>query len=161
MIFDTAELGPRLGMSAPEFKLPDHSRVAHTLDQIMGESGLLLGFIGDIWQPTSVQRILWLQRHIAKFARLGTPAALMVRDQPNTLYGFRMSSPLPVPFPMLADVDGAMHAAYRMSFSPGLLLIDTDRTIRYKWLMPDDTLWPPVPEIVQAVQTLQTVSALQ
>lgn len=158
MIFDTFELGPRLGMYAPEFRLPDHSRAPHTLSNLMGESGLILGFIGDIWRPTSVQRILWLQRHVGKFARYGTPTALLVRDKPDTLYGFRMSSPLPVPFPMLADLDGGVHSTYRMNAAPGLLVLDTDYIIRAKWMMPDDTLWPPANEIVAALQTLGAVA---
>lgn len=154
-MYETFELGPVLYSQAPEFRLPDHEQKLNTLDDLMGDQGMLLGFIGDIWQPTSVRRILWLQRHVGKFAMLGAPVTLMVRDHPHTLYGFRMSSPLPVPFPMLADADGHIHEIYRMDRHPGILLIDKDKIIRHKWLMPEDNVWPKMPELVHAVQALQ------
>lgn len=155
-MYDTFELGPKLNTAAPDFSLPDHNQKICTLDEIMGPNGVMLGFIGDIWQAASVRRILWLQRHVGKFAHLGTPIALLVRDHAHTLYGFRMSSPLPVPFPLLADADGKIHRAYQMDRHPGLLLVDHDRMLRYKWLMPEDNIWPKMPELVEAVQTLQT-----
>lgn len=152
---DAYEHGPRLESKAIAFVLPDHNLVAHNLGQLMGSNGLLLGFIGDIWKPASVRRILWLQRHVGKFAMMGAPAALLVRDHAHTLYGFRASSPLPVPFPLLADVDGKVHKSYSMDQSPGLLLMNRDGVIRYKWLVSDETVWPPLSELTQAVQTLQ------
>lgn len=157
-MYDTLELGPVLNTTAPEFTLSDHTQQPHILSDLMGQNGLLLGFIGDIWQPASVRRILWLQRHVHKFSLMGTPVALMVRDYAHTLYGFQMSSPLPVPFPLLADVDGGVHELYRMARHPGLLLIDYKGIIRAKWLMPDDNVWPRVPELVQAVQQLQATA---
>ncbi len=155
MSYDTFELGPQLNTPAPDFKLPDHNQKPQTLADVLGEQGMLLGFIGDIWQPASVRRILWLQRHVAKLALMGAPVALMVRDHPHTLYGFRVSSPLPVPFPLLADVDGAVHVQYRMDRYPGLILLDHKPLIRQKWLMPEDNIWPKMQEIVEAVQALQ------
>lgn len=153
--FDAFELGPRLESKAVDFTLPDHNSIPTSLESLIGTNGLLLGFIGDIWQPASVRRILWLQKNVGKFAMMGTSAALLVRDHAHTLYGFRSSSPLPVPFPLLSDLDGAVHKSYIMDTAPGLLLIDAQRIIRFKWLMPDETVWPRVPELVQAVQTLQ------
>ncbi|HRL13185.1 MAG TPA: redoxin domain-containing protein [Aggregatilineales bacterium] len=154
-MFETFELGPILHTPASSFTLPDHTQSTFSLDELMGPNGVMLGFIGDIWQAASVRRILWLQRHVSKFAQMGTPIALLVRDHAHTLYGFRMSSPLPVPFPLLADVDGKVHRAYSMDRHPGLLLIDQQRMLRYKWLMPEDNIWPKMPELVEAVQALQ------
>ncbi len=156
VMYETIELGPILGSRAVDFTLPDHTQTPHSLSDLMGRNGLMLGFIGDIWQAASVRRILWLQRHVAKFSQIGTPIALLVRDHAHTLYGFRMSSPLPVPFPLLADVDGKVHRAYRMDRHPGLVLIDRNGILRYKWLMPEDNIWPKMPELVEAAQTLQT-----
>jgi peroxiredoxin len=154
-MYDTFELGPHLNMTAQDFLLPDYNQQRHSLEGLMGGNGVLLGFIGDIWRPTSVRRILWLQRHVSKFALLGTPIALLVRDQPHTLFGFQMSSPLPVPFPLLADTDGSVHRAYSMETMPGLLLIDHRCVIRHKWLMTDDEIWPKMAELVETAQTLQ------
>lgn len=154
MAYETTELGPLRNTLVDDFHLMDHNETFHTLSDLMGQSGLLLGFIGDIWQPASVRRILWLQRHVQKFAQLGAATALLVRDYPYTLYGFHSSSPLPVPFPLLADPDGEVHRLYRMERHPGLLLIDSMSMLQEKWLMPDDRVWPKIQEINQAIERL-------
>jgi hypothetical protein len=61
-MLNTFELGPFLNVAAPAFMVRDHESRKHILDDLMGKNGLLLGFIGDIWLPASVRRILWLQR---------------------------------------------------------------------------------------------------
>jgi peroxiredoxin len=155
MFYETAELGPVVGTRAPAFTLLDHKRQIHMLDDLMGESGVVLGFIGDLWRPASVRRILWLQRHVNKFAVMGTPVALLVRDHPHILNGFHSSSPLPVPFPLLADSDGKIHRAYAMDHNPGMLLIDRRHVMRQKWLLPEDRVWPRMQELVQAIQVVQ------
>lgn len=156
MIYDTYELGPRLYEPVPKFRLPDHNQKIQSLDGMMGEKGILLGFIGDIWQPASVRRILWLQRHVTRFTQTGIPVSLVIRDTPHTLYGFRVSSPLPVPFPLLADESGEVHKEYVMDRHPGLLLVDSFGLLREKWLMPDDNIWPALKEIVDSMQILQS-----
>ncbi len=153
-MFHTEELGPINLTTCTNFSLKNHKSVAYTLDDLMGANGVLLGFIGDIWNPTSVRRILWLQHHVGKFALMGTPVAVLVRDLSETLYGFEISSPLPVPFPLLADEAGDVHQMYRMNRHPGLLLIDRNYTLREKWLMPPDRVWPNMKELIGAVQQL-------
>jgi hypothetical protein len=114
----------------------------------------MLGFIGDIWMPTSVRRIFWLQRNATKFALSGAPVALLVRENAHTLYGFRMSSPLPVPFPLLADVSGDVHRTYNMDVYPGLVLLDRHHLTRAKWLVPDERVWPKMQDLVKAIESL-------
>jgi len=152
MSLHTLELGPPLKTKAPDFSLVNHEEKSHSLDDLMGEKGVLLGFIGDIWQPTSVRRILWLQRHVQKFANLGTPVALLIRDHPFVLFGFHSSSPLPVPFPMLSDADGEVHRAFGMDRYPGLLLLDEQRVLQQKWLVPDDRVWPKLNELIHDIE---------
>jgi len=150
----TEGLGPQLYTTTPNFCLTDFKDVDYTLENLMGANGVLLGFVGDIWQPTSVRRILWLQRHVGKFALMGTPVAILVRDHTQTLYGFQMSSPLPAPFPLLADEDGDVHDLFMMNDHPGLLLIDNQLALREKWLMSQDRLWPKMKDLVDAIQQL-------
>ena len=152
LAYETVELGPSLNRMMPNFQLRDHSGQCTSLDQIIGTDGVLLGFVGDIWQPTSVRRILWLQRHALKFALMGTPVALVICDHPHTLNGFCASSPLPIPFPLLADPDGSVHHEFRMSHHPGLLLLDNTYILRRKWPVPDDRVWPKLSELVQAIE---------
>lgn len=154
MAMETFELGPLIDKPAIDFSLPDCNGTIYTLSGTVGEKGVILGFIGDIWHATSVRRILWLQHNLHKLAMMGTPVMLMVRDHPTTLYGFHASTPLPVPFPMLADEKGNVHSKFNMDRHPGLVLIDGDLHIRAKWLMPSERVWPKVAEIEQAIATL-------
>ena len=158
LTLNPVELGPVIGSHALDFCLPDHSSVYHGIDDLMGSRGLLLGFIGNLWQPTSVRRILWIQRHVTQFARIGTPIALLICDYPHTLYGFHTSSPLPVPFPLLADADGGVHRNFQMHRKPGLLLVDPGHTVREKWLIADDRVWPKVSALMDAVNQLQKIA---
>jgi peroxiredoxin len=150
----TMELGPSMGKPVSDFSLPNSEGELMTLDDLMGPAGVILGFIGDIWHATSVRRILWIQHNLHRFADLGTPIGLLVADHPSTLLGFKRSSPLPVPFPMLADASGAVHEAYRMDRHPGLLLIDCQRRLHHKWLMPNDRVWPKHREIMSVIQAM-------
>jgi peroxiredoxin len=148
------EIGPALGTALPNFRLADADLRPLSLDHLMGGSGLVLAMITDVWQPTSVRRIVWLRRHISKFALMGTPVALMACNDAGSLYGFQMSSSTPVMFPLLADTDGAVRRAYGMGRSAGLLLIDNDHVLRAKWLVNDDHVWPKMGEITQAIESL-------
>ncbi len=154
MLLETLELGPRIDTIAPDFTLKDHENRPRALTSLLGKKGLLLGFIGDIWMPTSVRRIFWLQRHAPRFALAGAPVVLLVRDDPHTLYGFRMSSPLPVPFPLLADNDGEIHQRYNMAHHPGLVLLDKNPLIQAKWLMPDERVWPKMQELLNEINSM-------
>jgi|FLYN01.1.fsa_nt_gi peroxiredoxin len=153
-MFHTLELGPILNVAAPAFMVRDHEHRRLSLDDLMGKQGLLLGFVGDIWMPASVRRILWLQRHAASFMRMDINLAPVICDQPHTLYGFRVSSPLPLEFPLLSDVDHAVHQLFNMDDLCGLVMLDSSRTIRHKWLVPDERVWPSINEILDAAKTL-------
>lgn len=152
---ETLELGPRINTLMPEFRLLNGERREQTLKDVMGEHGLLLGFIGDIWMPSTVRRILWLQRHARRVQMLGVNVAVIVRDQPHTLHAFNLSSPMPMEFPMLADPEGSTHTAFGMGVNAGMLLISTKRILRDKWVMPDDRLWPRVQELLEGSRLLQ------
>lgn len=151
---ETMELGPQINLSVSNFKLPDHRNERVTLDLVTGKRGVLLAFIGGIWHQSSVRRIFWLQRHAYKFTMLETPIALIAQEPVSTLYGFHMSSPLPMPFPTLADEDGAVHRAFQMGRHPGLLLVDKNYILREKWLMPNERVFPEVSDILEVIQKM-------
>jgi peroxiredoxin len=151
----TREFGPPLGITAPEFVARDHAGKPHHLDDLMGEKGLILGFIGDIWHEASVQRILWLARHAHSFIHQGFKVALVSGDQPHMLYGFFISSPIPPQFPLLTDVNGAIHQQFNMNAQAGLVLLDHNRVIRHKWLVPDERVWPNIHEVQEVLADLQ------
>lgn len=150
----TLELGPPVGYDAPDFSLVNHENNEVTLSEILGERGILLGFTGDIWQPASVRRILWLQRHYTQFSRQGIEVALLICDKPHMLFGFSMGSIRPLQFSLLADVDRLVHDAYRMTRYAGLVLVDSQCVIRDKWIVPDERVWPRAPELLAAFEPL-------
>lgn len=151
MIYETAELGPKLHTPAPHFSLKNHEGGMSCLEQLLGSRGLLIGFVSDIWKPASIRRILYMQRHLAKFESEGFNLALIIGDKQYNLWTFYMSSPLTVVVPMLADEDMSIHRAFSMNH-PGLLLLNPDGLIQAKWLMPDEQVWPKAKELLQEVE---------
>lgn len=147
----TVELGPRLESTAPDFVIRDHQGKSWSRPSLMGERGLILGFIDDVWQSVSVRRIIWLERHAMALVREGVNLALISGDQPHMLYGFYVSSPTPPAFPLLSDSDNKVHRLFSMSTIPGMIVIDRSGTVRHKWLMPDDRVWPSVRELLDVV----------
>lgn len=139
---------------AADFSLPDHKNAAHNLSKVMGKNGVMLGFLGDIWRPITLQRILGIQRYATRLAREGWGTALILKDQARTLANFHLSSPLPIGFPLLADTDGRTHEAYIMSSNVGLMLIDRAGMVRCKWYLSEPTILPALPEIQTIIATL-------
>ncbi len=153
-MLQTIELGPHLNIAAPDFRLYNHENRQNSLRDLMGERGLLIGFTGDLWQPASVRRILWLQRHATRFMRQGVNIALLICDKPHTLYGFYHSTVTPLSFPLLADVQRDVHYAFNMERYSGLVLVDYRHFIRDKWLVPDERIWPREQELLHAFDLL-------
>jgi peroxiredoxin len=150
----TMELGPRIGSVAPAFSAANHTGQVCASETLMGERGLILGFIGDIWQQASVQRIFWLERHSHTFMKAGFQVALLICDEPHMLYGFYVSSATPPQFPLLADVDREIHQTFNMTMHPGMVLLDKQHLIREKWLMPDDRVWPKINDMMETLEAL-------
>lgn len=150
-MMQTYELGPHIGLTAPNFAARDHAGCTYRMNDLMGREGLILGFIGDIWFASNIRRIIWLQKHAHTFIRMGYNVALVISDQPHMLYGFYMSSPTPPEFPLLADMDGRVHRQFNMEAHPGMVLIDRDHIIQHKWLLPDERVWPKIQEIIDVL----------
>lgn len=150
----TMELGPQLHIPAPDFAVLSHTNTLVSLENLLGERGLVLGFTGNIWEPASVRRILWFQRYYPQFARLNVSLALLLCNQPHQLYGYSMSSVVPLDFPLLADIHREVHMLYNMGRYAGLVVVDAAGMIRDKWLMPDERIWPKAPELMAVLEML-------
>ncbi|MBZ0301630.1 MAG: peroxiredoxin family protein [Anaerolineae bacterium] len=153
-MISTRQMGPQLLVPAPQCCTLKHESRVTTLEELMGEHGLILGFTGDIWDPGSVRRILWFQRHYPQFMKLGIQVALLVCGEPHALYGFSMSSVVPLEFPLLSDVDRAVHDLYNVEQYAALIAIDHAQIIREKWIMPDERVWPKVTELLSVLQMM-------
>lgn len=131
----------------PDFSIEDHAGKPQTLSTMMGMNGVILAFIGDIWNPVNIQRIIWLQKHARSIHRSGYNVALITRDQPQMLYGYYVSCLTPPPFPLLADVEGDIHSLFDMAGRSGMVVIDPMKVARHKWEVPADRIWPRLTEI--------------
>ena len=151
MTSETAEIGVRIGSVAPGFNLLDHERNERRLESVMGEKGVIIGFIKDIWTPASIRRILFMQKHHRKFQEAGYNIALIIADQPHTLHSFHLSSEVKVSLPLLADPEEEAHQTYKMGPS-GLILIDATYMVRAKWLIPDERVWLRAKELLEEVR---------
>lgn len=138
---------------APDFALADHNEIARPLSSLMGSTGLILGFVGDVWMPHNAQLLRWLQRLALPLLRDGIHTALIVSNAPHILRGFYASSPVPPLFPLLADVDRRIHQLYSMERLEGLFLIDHARRIRARWLLGNDS--PRPKQFLRAVRSFQ------
>ena len=132
----------------PDFTGQDHARKPQMLSNMMGEKGVVLGFIGEIWNPVNIQRIIWLQKHAHSIHRSGHKLALITRDQPQMLYGYYASSLTPPPFPLLADISGDIHNLFDMAGRSGMVVLDRTRVARHKWEVPTDRIWPRLTDIM-------------
>ncbi len=131
----------------PDFCITNHEGKELNLSSMMGENGLVLGFVGDIWNPVNIQRIMWLQKHAHSFHRSGHNLALIAQDDTNALYGYYVSSLTPPPFPMLSDLDGTIHHMFDMDGRAGMIVVDSSQIARHKWEMPADRIWPRLTDI--------------
>lgn len=119
-----------------------------TLADVMGAAGLFVGFGEDIWSVASVRRVLWLQRHAYQILPANINVAMVFRSDPNQLYGFQMSIPRPISFPMLADTEGTFFATYAIDDKGGFLMLLPDGTVTRTWRNP--SVMPRVSDIVRA-----------
>ena len=132
----------------PDFSINDHAGKPQTLVNMMGMNGVVLGFIGEIWNPVNIQRIIWLQKHAHSIHRSGYKLALVTRDPSQMLYGYYVSSLTPPPFPLLADVEGEVHSIFDMAGRSGMVVLDRMKVARHKWEMPADRIWPRLTDIM-------------
>lgn len=132
----------------PDFSINDHAGKPQTLSSMMGINGVVLGFIGEIWNPVNIQRIIWLQKHAHSIHRSGYKLALVTRDPSQMLYGYYVSSLTPPPFPLLADVEGDVHSIFDMAGRSGMVVLDRTKVARHKWEMPVDRIWPRLTDIM-------------
>lgn len=136
--------------SAPSFSLQNHHAHSLSLQHLMGETGLLLGFCGDVWQLKSTRLVVWMQKHQAELAMQQIHTAFIVPNEPFDLQGFMLSVPWQLTLPVLADPDGRIHDLYDASV-PTIYAIDPDYQIQHTWRMGKEKR----PSLQHIIQTLR------
>ncbi len=139
-------------MKAPSFRLKDVDNQIHTLPMLMGEMGLLLAFSGDIWSMAGIRQAMWLQRYSAQFALFGVRSALIAPNDSDALRSFAMSSPLSIPFKLLADPHQEAYKAYNSAAS-SVVLVSHQGYIEARWVLGSTgALWV-MHEVLRVIQT--------
>lgn len=78
-------------------------------------------------------------------------AAVLI-DDPRDIHTFKISSPLPIQFPLLADKDETIHNLYRADSSKVYMVIDQNYVLRHKFIDFDGTQKPTLPTLMTAVK---------
>jgi len=138
---------------APDFHLQDCEYNERDLHSIMGERGVVIGFIKNTWTPESIRRILFMQKYFRRFKAEGYNVCLVVADQPHTLHSFYLSSEVKVDVPLLADAGERAHQAFDMD-RPGLVVVGRDHSIRAKWFVRPGHVWMRPKKIVDKLSQL-------
>ncbi len=152
-------LGPQKFIEAPNFVAFNHDRKSFLVHTLAGSTGLLLGFVDNLWDAITIRRVMWMQRHAHKFNMNGVHTALVCQDDCHTLYDFYISSRDPLPFALLSDVQGHIHATYNFQNRVGLVLTDHQLVVQQTWLISSDRVWPRMHELLRAIEHLEASTA--
>lgn len=148
------EIGPVVGLHAPEFTLHDEKNQSTPLKGIMGEKGLLLAFIHGTWCSHCVQTLYRLRRHSAFYEQAGIRLSVIAIDPPSALRVFKMSANPPLAYTLLADEDEQVHKLYELEHVGAYIVIDAAGIVRSKFLDFDHHGWPGHARVLEAFAVL-------
>jgi peroxiredoxin len=157
----SVNLGPPVGATAPDFELPED--LGHTLslrELVSSKPVLLLFYPSDFGMICSIE-MKTFQNRLKEFE----PKCHLVGISTNSTRSHGdWSLGLKLEFPLLSDLDGHVcrewgvlreddsymnGRAYRTAF-----LVDTDMTIRFKWVPDDPSMEPDYDQLLAAVNRL-------
>lgn len=148
----TEEYGLPVGAKLPIFSAQDDEEATHNLHDLMGKNGLVLSFVYGTWCATCVQALHSLARYAPQLKKEGFNMAAVLIDDPRDIHTFKISSPLPIQFPLLADKDETIHNLYRADSSKVYMVIDQNYVLRHKFIDFDGTQKPTLPTLMTAVR---------
>lgn len=139
-----------IGKQVEPFTLPNHNNLAHSLNQLRDEQGILIGLCHDIWDISAIRHVLWFQRHVHKLSYNHIGAALIMPTHAHELNGFYLSIPRQITFPLLADYKRETFAMFGIE-SSGFVALDGDNVVRKRWFMQNNG----VPHMRDVLNTLK------
>lgn len=148
----TEEYGLPVGTKLPVFSAQDDEDATHNLQDLMGENGLVLSFVYGTWCATCVQALHSLARYAPQLKKEGFNMAAVLIDDPRDIHTFKISSPLPIQFPLLADKDEQIHHLFNADSSKVYMVIDQNYVLRHKFIDFDGTQKPTLPALMTAVK---------
>lgn len=135
---DAEEIAMRVGAKAAEFAVADDTGTTRKLSDHLGKEPVLLAFYPKNFTPGCTAELTEFRERLEVFTEAGVAVYGVSIDPPDKHAEFRKH--LELPFPLLADADGALSKAYS-SFAEyqGMpvsarktILIDREGTIVYR-----------------------------
>jgi len=126
-----------VGHTVPTFQLPDETGQVRQLDDLHGENGLLLVFVRGTWCPQCVQTLYYVGRYANAITELGVNIAVVAIDEAENLNTFKISAPVPINFPLLADPDQTIHILYEIAVKETYFLLDRGNRVQEHFFDPD------------------------
>ena len=118
---DSAQIGPGIGDTAPEFIAMSDAGEAMSFDDVSGENGVALVFYRSAdWCPFCQKQLVSLNEIDETTANAGWPLVGVSYDDPATLLEF--ASKRDLTFELVSDTDSAMIKAYGLlneDYAPG------------------------------------------
>lgn len=153
----TQDYGLPIGAVLPDFSAYDDKNTLHSLQNLMGENGLLLSFVYGTWCATCVQTLHALGRYAPQLQREGIAMAVVLIDEPADIRTFKLSSPVPLNFPVLADKDETIHNLYKADSSKVYMVVDRNFTLHQKFIDFDGTQKPSLSVLLTAFKEIMPV----
>lgn len=141
-----------IGGPVPYFELPDETGHLWNSAGLMGETGLMVVFVRGTWCPQCVQTLYYLGKYSNTFKSHGLGVAIIAIDESRALNTFKLSAPVPIDFPLLADPDEAVRSQFDVAMSETYLLIDRQGIIQTEFFDPDGHSRPSSQAIITAVK---------
>ncbi len=142
---DVTKLGPQVGQTVSDFRLPDQHGKIWTRQALMGPKGLMLVFSRSAdWCPYCKTQMLELQSRVQEIVSRGLGLAVITYDSPAVLADF--SARRTITYPLLSDAGSATIKAYGILNTtvdpsttnygipfPGTFILDTHGVVTAKF----------------------------
>lgn len=146
------EHGPLVGNPLPHFETQDEEGKLRTPQNLMGKNGLLLVFVYGTWCAPCVQTIYSVGRTAQAYLNEGVNVAIVAVDDAPTLKNFKLTSPTPINYPLLADPEEELHKLYDSAIAKTYLIVDPEGIVRAKFVNADGKSKPSHQALMGAVE---------
>jgi peroxiredoxin len=154
------------GDTLPDFKVTNVNGDESTLQQEMGENGLLIFVLRGTWCPFCVHQIVATRARFPHFQRRGVNAVFVIPEEAFKTDAFRLTVRKPLPFGLHADEDATIADMLVGAVPPGttrkvgIYLLNLEREIVWRFVGWDDD-YPVHQDVIDAIQEKVSTSLNQ
>ena len=146
-----------IGDVIPNWTLTDEEQNSITINEAMGENGLLLYTLRGTWCPFCVHQIVATRSRYDEFLKLGIKMNFIIPEAQHTVDSFAMTVSRPLPFGLHSDPNAELANLFTGKPAPshvrniGIYLINTDREIVWKFVGSENE-YPTSTIIMRAIE---------